>query len=193
MILLIDNYDSFTYNLVQMAGTICPDIQVIRNDELSVDEIEALHPDRIILSPGPGHPEDAGVTIEVVQRLSDRIPVLGVCLGHQAICAAFDTEIIHAPKLMHGKSSILKRSNDSFLLADLPENFKAARYHSLAADESTLSDELKITARSDDGQIMAVEHISRPLYGVQFHPESILTDGGRKILARFLLEERPAA
>ena len=186
MILLIDNYDSFSYNLFQLIGELDPDIKVIRNDEMTVDEIRALAPDRIILSPGPGRPEDAGIIIEAAKTLGREIPTLGVCLGHQAICAAFGATVTYAKQLMHGKQSVVKADTVSLLFRGLPESFPVARYHSLAADEATLPRELKVTAVTEDGEVMAVEHTEYPIFGVQFHPESILTPDGRKMLANFL-------
>jgi anthranilate synthase component 2 len=186
MILLIDNYDSFSYNLYQMIGELDPEIRVIRNDEMTVEEIRALAPDRIILSPGPGRPEDAGIIIDVVKELGGEIPILGVCLGHQAISAAFGATVTYAKQLMHGKQSVVTADPDALLFRGLPEKFPVARYHSLAADPATLPEELKVTAKTEDGEVMAVQHVSRPIYGVQFHPESILTPDGRKMLANFL-------
>ncbi len=186
MILLIDNYDSFSYNLYQYIGEITDDIRVIRNDELTVDEIRDLKPDRIILSPGPGRPEDAGVIIDVVKELGKDIPILGVCLGHQAICAAFGAKIIHAKRLMHGKQSVVELDNSCSLFKGCPKETTVARYHSLAADDTTMPDELKVTARTDDGEIMAVMHKEYPIYGVQFHTESIMTPEGKKMLENYL-------
>lgn len=186
MILLIDNYDSFSYNLYQYIGEITTDIKVIRNDEMTVDEIRALKPDRIVLSPGPGRPEDAGVIIDVVKELGKDIPILGVCLGHQAICAAFGASIIHAKKLMHGKQSRVTLDNKCPLFAGLPGETDIARYHSLAADADTMPDVLKVTAQTEDGEIMAVMHVEYPIYGVQFHPESILTPDGKSMLLNFI-------
>lgn len=188
MILLIDNYDSFSYNLYQFIGEINSDIKVIRNDELTVDEIKNLNPDRIILSPGPGRPEDAGVIIEAVKKLGDKIPILGVCLGHQAICAAYGAKITYAKRLMHGKQSGVKFDTDCLLFKGCPENAPVARYHSLAADEGTIPSCLKITAVTDDGEIMAVRHSDYPVYGVQFHPESIMTPDGKTMLRNFIKE-----
>ena len=187
MLLLIDNYDSFSYNLYQLIGELNPDIRVIRNDELTVSEIEALKPERIILSPGPGRPENAGVTMEVAGTLSRTVPTLGVCLGHQAICAAYGGTVTYAERLMHGKQSEVTLS-DSRLFNGLPERVRVARYHSLAADPATLPDCLKVTAVTDAGEIMAVEHREYPIYGVQFHPESIMTPDGRKMLENFLAD-----
>lgn len=188
MILLIDNYDSFSYNLYQLIGEIEPDIKVIRNDEMTVDEIRKLNPDRIILSPGPGRPEDAGVIMEVAKTLGKNIPILGVCLGHQAICAAFGATVTYAKKLMHGKQSDVRFDTDCRLFAGCPEIAPVARYHSLAVDADTLPDELKITALTTDGEVMAVQHKEYPIYGVQFHPESIMTPDGKKMLGNFIKE-----
>ena len=188
MILLIDNYDSFSYNLYQLVGAIDPDIRVIRNDELRIEEIDALHPARIILSPGPGRPEDAGVLIDVVQELSPRIPTLGVCLGHQAICAAFGATVTYARELMHGKQSPVRFDTGSLLFRNCPETAPVARYHSLAADAATMPDCLTVTAVTEDGEIMAVQHKDYPIYGVQFHPESIMTPNGKTMLENFLKE-----
>ena len=186
MILLIDNYDSFSYNLYQLIGEIEPDIRVIRNDEMTPEEIGGLAPARIILSPGPGRPENAGVIMEVVRTLGKEIPLLGVCLGHQAICAAFGATITYAKRLMHGKQSTVALDPSCRLFRGCPGRLPAARYHSLAADEATLPDSLKVTAKTEDGEVMAVQHVTEPVYGVQFHPESILTPDGRKMLANFL-------
>ncbi len=186
MILLIDNYDSFSYNLFQMVGTLNSDIKVIRNDDMTAEEIEALSPSHIIISPGPGYPKNAGVCIAVVKKLGAKIPILGVCLGHQAICEAFGAEIVHAKQLMHGKQSETELDTACPLFEKLPERITVARYHSLAAKSETLPDCLKITAKTEDGEIMGVMHESCPVYGVQFHPESILTPDGRVILENFL-------
>ncbi len=186
MILLIDNYDSFSYNLFQLIGEINPDIKVIRNDEMTVPEIKKLNPTHIILSPGPGRPENAGIITEVAKNVAGKIPVLGVCLGHQAICMAYGAEIIHAKKLMHGKQSMVNFNTDSPLFTDIPKTAPVARYHSLAADPDTMPECLKITAVTDDGEIMAVQHTEYPIFGVQFHPESILTPNGKAILKNFM-------
>lgn len=188
MILLIDNYDSFSYNLYQLIGEIEPDIKVIRNDEMTVEEIRALHPDRIILSPGPGRPEDAGMIIQAVKALGKEIPILGVCLGHQAICAAFGAAVTYAKKLMHGKQSTVRFDTECPLFGDCPETAPVARYHSLAADADTIPACLKITAATTDGEIMAVQHEAYPIYGVQFHPESIMTPNGKQMLRNFIKE-----
>ncbi len=186
MILLIDNYDSFSYNLYQLIGAIEPDIKVVRNDELTVAEIEALAPDRIIISPGPGRPEDAGNIIEVVKALGDCIPILGVCLGHQAICAACGATVTYARRLMHGKQSAVTFEGDCPLFRGLPAGVPVARYHSLAVDPDTLPDCLRVTARTADGEVMAVQHDLYPIFGVQFHPESILTPEGNTMLSNFI-------
>ena len=186
MILLIDNYDSFSYNLYQYIGEINPDIKVIRNDELSVDEIRELNPDRIILSPGPGRPENAGVIIEAVKKLGAEIPILGVCLGHQAICSAYGVEVTYAKQLMHGKQSEVRFDKNCLLFKNCPESAKVARYHSLAADETTVPDCLTVTAVTDDGEIMAVQHKEYPVFGLQFHPESIMTPDGKTMLKNFI-------
>ena len=188
MILLIDNYDSFSYNLYQLIGEIRPDIRVIRNDEMTVEEIGALRPERIILSPGPGRPEDAGVTIETAKTLGREIPVLGVCLGHQAICAAFGATVTYAKKLMHGKQSDVRFDTTCPLFRGCPETAPVARYHSLAADGDTIPDVLQVTARTTDGEVMAVMHREYPIYGVQFHPESIMTPDGKLMLRNFIKE-----
>ena len=185
MILLIDNYDSFSYNLYQLIGEISADIKVIRNDALTLDEIKKLSPSHIIISPGPGRPENAGIIIDVVKNID--VPILGVCLGHQAICAAFGANITYAKKLMHGKQSEILCENNSPLFKNLPIRFLVGRYHSLVAESSTLPADLKITARAlNDNEIMAVQHKTLPIYGVQFHPESILTQHGKTILKNFL-------
>lgn len=186
MILLVDNYDSFSYNLYQLAGSINPDMKVIRNDEMTIDEIRALAPASIILSPGPGRPEQAGRCMEIVEKLGGEIPILGVCLGHQAICAAYGATITYAKQLMHGKQSETTLDLTSELFQGLPETVPVARYHSLAADEATLPETLKVTARTADGEVMAVEDSEKKIYGVQFHPESILTPQGRQMVENFL-------
>lgn len=186
MILLIDNYDSFSYNLYQLIGSIDPDIRVIRNDEMTIEEIRMLKPDRILLSPGPGRPEDAGILMEAVAELGPEIPMLGVCLGHQAICAAFGAHITYARTLMHGKQSKVRFDKTSPLFQRCPKTALVARYHSLAADPDTLPSCLNITAETEDGEIMAVQHAEHPIYGVQFHPESIMTPDGKTMLENFI-------
>ncbi len=186
MILLIDNYDSFSYNLYQYVGMINPDIRVIKNDELSMTEIIALKPDHIIVSPGPGRPADAGICEEVIDYFKDKTPILGVCLGHQAICEVFGGTVTYASTLMHGKSSNVHIANGSPIFRGLPPIIAAGRYHSLSAERSSLPDELLIIAEDDEGEVMAVKHRSFDVYGVQFHPESILTDDGHKMIENFL-------
>ena len=186
MILLIDNYDSFSYNLYQLAGTLNPDIKVIRNDALTTEEIRALAPQAIIISPGPGRPEDSGVCPEVIKVLGPSIPILGVCLGHQAICLVYGATVSYAKHLMHGKQSTAKLDTASPLFKGCPETTPVARYHSLSVVEETLPAELKVIARAEDGEVMAVQHQSYPVYGVQFHPESIMTPDGPQMLANFL-------
>ena len=188
MILLIDNYDSFSCDLYQLVGEIEPNIKVIRNDEMTVDKIKELNPDRIILSPGPGRPEDAGVIMEVVKTIGKDIPVLGVCLGHQAICASFGATVTYAKKLMHGKQSNVKFDTSCPLFTGCPEVAPVARYQSLAAAANTIPECLKVTALTDDGEIMAVQHKEYPIYGVQFHPESIMTPDGKQMLENFVKE-----
>ena len=186
MILLIDNYDSFSYNLYQLIGSVNPDIKVIRNDEMTVEEIEALAPEYIILSPGPKRPKDAGVCIEVAKKLGRTSKILGVCLGHQSICEAFGATISYAKALMHGKQSVAKIDNTDEIFKNLPEEITVARYHSLAALPETMPDSLKVLAQTADGEIMAVRHRELPIWGLQFHPESIMTPQGKTILENFL-------
>ena len=188
MILLVDNYDSFSYNLFQLVGEINPDIMVIRNDEKTISEIRTLAPDHIILSPGPGRPENAGITIDIVKQLGSEIPILGVCLGHQAICAAYGAEITYARRLIHGKQSTVKLDNSCPLFRNCPEETAVARYHSLAADPQTMPEELRVTAETTEGEVMAVSHIHYPVFGLQFHPESILTPCGKQMLKSFVKE-----
>ncbi|MBQ9519425.1 MAG: aminodeoxychorismate/anthranilate synthase component II [Firmicutes bacterium] len=184
MILLIDNYDSFSYNVFQLVGSITDDMKVIRNDELTVEEIQKLNPSAIILSPGPGRPENAGVCEEVVKKVN--VPILGICLGHQAICEALGGRVGYAKRLMHGKQSVVDIDTQCPLFKGLDDKITVARYHSLSADKDTLPDCLKITAASDDGEIMAVQHKEKPIYGLQFHPESVLTPKGLEILKNFV-------
>lgn len=186
MILLIDNYDSFSYNLYQLVGSLSPDIRVVRNDQVSVEDIRRMNPSHLILSPGPGRPADAGVCEAAIRELSEELPILGVCLGHQAICEAFGGTIGHARDLMHGKKSRIHLDTGCPLFAGLPETIEGARYHSLALLPETLPEELIVTARAEDGEIMGVKHRDYPVYGVQFHPESILTPQGAEILKNFL-------
>ena len=186
MILLIDNYDSFSYNLYQLIGSVDTDIRVIRNDALSAEEIIKLSPSHIIISPGPGRPKDAGVCEELIAKAAGMIPILGVCLGHQAICETFGATVTYAKKLMHGKKSTAVLDTDSRLFKGLPKENEVARYHSLAASEEDFPSCLEITARTREGEIMAVQHKEHAVYGVQFHPESILTQNGRQMIVNFL-------
>ena len=186
MVLLIDNYDSFSFNLYQYIGEIDRDIKVIRNDEKTPEEIIEMLPDHIIISPGPGRPSDAGCIIELIKKAGKTIPILGVCLGHQAICEAYGAKITYAKKLMHGKQSRIKVDNTCRLFADCPDYINVARYHSLAADKETIPEELKVTAVDEDGEIMAVMHKRSPVFGVQFHPESVMTPEGKEIIKNFL-------
>jgi anthranilate synthase component 2 len=189
MILLIDNYDSFAYNLYQMIGAIQPDIRVIRNDALSVEEIRAMHPSHIVLSPGPGYPKDAGVCLQAAKTLGKEIPMLGVCLGHQAICEAFGATISHAKRLMHGKQSEVILNPACPLFQGVEQTIPVARYHSLSAQKDTIPACLTIVAETDDGEVMGVMHQDFPIFGLQFHPESILTPTGAKLIQNFLSYE----
>ena len=185
MLLLIDNYDSFTYNLAQYFGELGCQLTIKRNDQISPDEVAALAPEHICISPGPCTPREAGISKEIVLRFGAKIPVLGVCLGHQCVAEAFGGKIVRASSLVHGKSSMI-RHNGNGLFADLPTPFEAGRYHSLVVERRSFPECLEIIADSDDGEIMALHHRRFPIYGVQFHPESVLTRDGKKILARFL-------
>jgi anthranilate synthase component 2 len=186
MILLIDNYDSFSYNLVQLAGSINEDIQVIRNDELTVDEIKKKNPSHLIISPGPGYPADAGICEQVIKEMKGLVPILGICLGHQAICETFGASIVLAKQLLHGKQSSIYIANGSPVFKGLPPVIQAARYHSLIAKRDSLPDDLLVIADDDNGEIMAVKHRDYEIYGLQFHPESILTPQGAVIMKNFL-------
>ena len=188
MILLIDNYDSFAYNLFQLIGEVNSDIAVYRNDKIGIDEIKDMNPEAIILSPGPGKPENAGICIDVVKEFYDKIPILGVCLGHQAICTAFGATVSYAKRLMHGKSSLISLNDDS-IFEGLSDEISVGRYHSLSLVEDTLPDSLEIISKAnDDGEVMAVRHKEFNVYGLQFHPESILTPDGLTIIENFLKE-----
>lgn len=186
MVLIIDNYDSFSYNLVQLAGSICPDVRAVRNDQITVEEIRQLHPTHLILSPGPGYPKDAGICKEAVATLKGELPILGVCLGHQAICEVFGSTITRASRLMHGKAGEVHIANGSPIFRGLPPVITAARYHSLIAARETLPDELLVIAEDAQGEVMGVKHRDADLYGLQFHPESILTPRGRVMMENFL-------
>ncbi|HWH41965.1 MAG TPA: aminodeoxychorismate/anthranilate synthase component II [Usitatibacter sp.] len=189
MLLMIDNYDSFTYNLVQYFGELGQEVKVVRNDEMSVEEIAALEPERIVLSPGPCTPNEAGVSLDVIRHLAGKLPILGVCLGHQAIGQAYGGHIVHAKTLMHGKVSSIHHSGKG-VFAGLPSPYSATRYHSLAIERATCPAELEVTAWTEDGEIMGVRHRSLPIEGVQFHPESILTEHGHALLRNFLSEPK---
>ena len=182
---MIDNYDSFTYNLVQYFGELGEEVKVVRNDEISVQDIARLRPDRIVLSPGPCTPDQAGITLEVIERLKGDLPILGVCLGHQAIGQAFGGRVIHARTLMHGKVSRIHHEGKG-VFAGLPSPYSATRYHSLAIERASCPEELEITAWTEDGEIMGIRHRTLPIEGVQFHPESILTEHGHALLRNFL-------
>ena len=186
MVLLIDNYDSFSYNLYQLIGEFDSDIRVIRNDAISIDEVKRLHPDYIVISPGPGRPSDAGICIDLITQLYARFPILGICLGHQAVFEAFGGVVSYAKNLMHGKPSEIRVNTQNALFKDLPSEIKVARYHSLAAVKDTIPDVLQVTAWAADHEIMSVTHKKHPVYGVQFHPESILTPQGKIIVQNFL-------
>ncbi len=186
MILLIDNYDSFSYNLYQLIGSLRPDIRVIRNDAMTVPQIREMAPEAIILSPGPGRPSDAGICIDVVKNLGPEIPVLGVCLGHQAICQAYGATISYAKELMHGKQSLIRLDKSCPLFQNCEDITPVARYHSLAAVKETFPPSLYITAQTEDGEVMGVRHRNYPIYGVQFHPESVLTPQGPLMVKNFL-------
>ena len=190
MLLLIDNYDSFTYNLYQYLSELGAEVVVRRNDQVTMEEIDAMQPERIVISPGPGDPDDAGVSVEVIQRFGDRIPLLGVCLGHQCIGQAFGGKVVHAGELVHGKSSVVYHEGKSVFRA-LPSPFEAIRYHSLVVERESLPDSLEVTAETRNGLIMGLRHREYPIHGVQFHPESIRTVVGKDLLSNFLLEGKP--
>ncbi|SHJ33388.1 anthranilate synthase component II [Parasporobacterium paucivorans] len=186
MVLIIDNYDSFSYNLVQIVGNLNPDIRIIRNDAMTCEEIEKEAPTHIILSPGPGRPADAGICEEAIAYFQGKVPILGVCLGHQAICEVFGAKIIYAKELQHGKQSQARIDNLDPIFQDLEDTISVARYHSLAAEESSIPACLRIIARTEDGEVMAVSHVEDKIFGLQFHPESILTESGEQIIRNFL-------
>ena len=186
MILLIDNYDSFVHNLYQFLAVEDPDVRLVRNDRITPQEALAMEPDAIVISPGPGRPSDAGVCIGLIRQLKGRIPILGVCLGHQAIGEAFGATVTHASRLMHGKTSLLTDVADDIIFKGIKKPVQVARYHSLSVQESTLPEELEVTARSEDGEIMAMRHREYPIYGLQFHPESVMTPDGPVMIRNFL-------
>jgi len=187
MILMIDNYDSFTYNIVQYCRELGADLKIIRNDEMGLSEIEALNPEKIIISPGPASPDEAGITLEAIEYFSDKLPILGICLGHQSIAQVFGGDVVRAKNMMHGKTSTMKQSSSCEIFKELPQEFIATRYHSLIVDKTTLPDAIEPTAFStDDNEIMALKIKDKDVYGVQFHPESIMSEHGHKIIGNFL-------
>ncbi len=187
MILMIDNYDSFTYNIVQYCRELGADLKIIRNDAMSVEEIEALSPEKIIISPGPASPDEAGITLEVIKYFADKLPILGICLGHQSIAQVFGGEVVCAKNMMHGKTSTMKQSASCAIFKDLPQEFVATRYHSLIVDKNTIPPIIEPTAFStDDEEIMALKIKEKDIYGVQFHPESIMSEYGHEIIGNFL-------
>ncbi|WP_345977354.1 aminodeoxychorismate/anthranilate synthase component II [Sulfurimonas sp. HSL3-7] len=187
MVLMIDNYDSFTYNIVQYCLELGADLKVIRNDELTVDEIAALKPDKIIISPGPATPNEAGVSLDVIERFKDEIPIFGICLGHQSIAQAFGGKVVRAKQMMHGKTSIVETKGSCPIFDKMPETFRATRYHSLTVEQENLPDVIEPTAYStDDHEIMALQIKNRPIFGVQFHPESIMSEFGHEMIGNFL-------
>ncbi len=187
MILMIDNYDSFTYNIVQYCRELGADLKIIRNDEMNVEEIEKLNPQKIIISPGPASPDEAGITLDVIKHFSDKLPILGICLGHQSIAQVFGGEVVRAKNMMHGKTSMMHRVCESEIFKDMPQDFTATRYHSLIVDKNSLPSAIEPTAfSSDDDEIMALKIKNKDVYGVQFHPESIMSEYGHKIIGNFL-------
>jgi len=187
MILMIDNYDSFTYNIVQYCRELGADLKIIRNDEMSVQEIEKLNPQKIIISPGPASPDEAGVTLEVIKYFQDKLPILGICLGHQSIAQVFGADVIRAKNMMHGKTSVMRQTQKCEIFKDLPAEFIATRYHSLIVDKNTLPDSIEPTAYStDDNEIMALKVKNKSIYGIQFHPESIMSEYGHEMIGNFL-------
>lgn len=185
MIVLIDNYDSFTYNLYQYLIEFEDDVRIYRNDKIDVKELEALKPDKIVISPGPGRPEEAGNTLDIIDHFKDKLPILGICLGHQSMGQVYGAEIVRAGEIVHGKTALVKTKANP-LFKGLPESFKVMRYHSLIIDRETLSDEFDIIAETEDGLIMGIAHKRHPIYGLQFHPESILTEHGKEMIANFV-------
>ena len=187
MILMIDNYDSFTYNIVQYCRELGADLKIIRNDEMSVEEIEKLNPQKIIISPGPASPDEAGITLEVIRYFQDKLPILGICLGHQSIAQVFGGDVVRATNMMHGKTSTMKQVSECKIFKDLPNTFIATRYHSLIVDKSTLPSNIEATVFSeDDHEIMALQIKDKDIYGIQFHPESIMSEYGHEMIGNFL-------
>ncbi len=187
MILMIDNYDSFTYNIVQYCKELGADLKIIRNDEMSVKEIEALSPEKIIISPGPASPDEAGITLEAIEYFKDKLPILGICLGHQSIAQVFGADVVHAKNMMHGKTSTMRQSQACEIFKGLPQEFIATRYHSLIVKKDTLPNSIEVTAYStDDDEIMALKIKDKDIYGVQFHPESIMSEYGHEMIGNFL-------
>ena len=187
MILMIDNYDSFTYNIVQYCRELGADLKIIRNDEMSIEEIENLSPEKIIISPGPASPDEAGITLAAIKHFKDKLPILGICLGHQSIAQVFGADVIRATNMMHGKTSTMKQATDCVIFKDLPQEFIATRYHSLIVDKNTLPDTIIPTAFStDDNEIMALKVKDKDIYGIQFHPESIMSEYGHEMIGNFL-------
>jgi len=187
MILMIDNYDSFTYNIVQYCQQLGADLKVIRNDELNIDQIKKLNPSKIIISPGPATPDDAGICLDVIKEFSDKLPIFGICLGHQAIAQVFGAEVIRANRMMHGKTSKIKVTQDNTLFNNLPNEFTQTRYHSLIVNQNNLPDSIIVTSKSlDDDEIMSLKIKDKEIYGVQFHPESIMSEHGHEIIDNFL-------
>ena len=186
MILIIDNYDSFTYNLVQYVGTINENLKVIKNDALALDAIKAMNLSHIIISPGPGKPKNTGICLNIIKDISPLIPTLGICLGHQAIAYQYNAKIVNSKNIVHGETSVITHNNQSILFKDIPTRFNATRYHSLCIDRKFTNNHLNITSWSDDNEIMSIEHKKYPIYGIQFHPESILTEYGMQIINNFI-------
>ena len=187
MILMIDNYDSFTYNIVQYCRELGADLKIIRNDEMSVKEIEALNPEKILISPGPASPDEAGITLEVIEHFKDKLPILGICLGHQSIAQVFGAEVVRAKNMMHGKTSTMQQTEECVIFKDIPQKFIGTRYHSLIVDKETLPNEIIPTAYStDDNEIMAIKIKDKDVYGIQFHPESIMSEYGHEMIGNFL-------
>jgi len=187
MIVMIDNYDSFTYNIVQYCKELGADLKVIRNDEMSVEEIEALQPQKIIISPGPATPNEAGITLEAIEYFQDKLPIFGICLGHQSIAQVFGADVVRATNMMHGKTSQVEVTQQNAIFHDIPKEFRATRYHSLVVDPTSLNDTIEVTAKSlDDQEIMALKIKDKEIYGVQFHPESIMSEYGHEMIGNFL-------